>query len=161
MGLPGIQMWTWTLCVLSWMCVGQVVAGPQYLVAIPAVLEAGAETKLCASLLQPNETLDMTVTLMSQKQHITLLQKTTKAEFHSCVQFQVPLVLNQVVQKLEVELRGDNFYSKEVRKVMIKVYQPMTFVQTDKPIYLPGQTVHFRVVTLDTKLRPARQLVSV
>ncbi|KAK2846831.1 hypothetical protein Q5P01_009830 [Channa striata] len=41
---------------------------------------------------------------------------------------------------------------------MIKVYQPMTFVQSDKPIYLPGQTVHFRVVTLDTKLRPASLL---
>ncbi|XP_038548739.1 alpha-2-macroglobulin-like [Micropterus salmoides] len=157
MGLPGIQMWTWTLCVLSWMCVGQAVAGPQYMVAIPAVLEAGAETKLCASLLQPNESLDMTVTLMSQEQNKTLLKKTSSEEFHTCVQFQVPLVQNEVVQMLEVVVRGDNFYSKEVRKVMIKVYQPMTFVQTDKPIYLPGQTVHFRVVTLDTKFRPASQ----
>lgn len=26
------------------------------------------------------------------------------------------------------------------KKIMIRVYQPMTFVQTDKPIHLPGQT---------------------
>ena len=50
------------------------------------------------------------------------------------------------VQELEVEVQGDTFYSKEVRKVMIKVYQPMTFVQTDKPIYLPGQTGNFEQI---------------
>ncbi|XP_038548731.1 alpha-2-macroglobulin-like isoform X3 [Micropterus salmoides] len=161
MGLPGIQMWTWTLCVLSWMCVGQAVARPQYLVAIPAVLEAGAETKLCASLLQPNESLDMTVTLMSQEQNTMLLKETSSKTFHTCTQFKVPLVQNKVVQMLEVEVRGDNFYSKKVTKVMIKVYEPMTFVQTDKPIYLPGQTVHFRVVTLDTKFRPASRLYNI
>ncbi|XP_044057402.1 ovostatin homolog 2-like [Siniperca chuatsi] len=112
----------------------------QYMVAIPAVLEAGAETKVCASLLQPNETLVMSVTLMSQEQNIALLKETSSIEFHTCTQFKAPLVQNEVVQKLEVEVQGDNFYSKEVRKVVIKVYQPMTFVQTDKPIYLPGQT---------------------
>ena len=47
---------------------------------------------------------------------------------------------NEVVQKFQVEVRGETFYSKEVRKVMIRSYQPMTFIQTDKPIYLPGQT---------------------
>lgn len=53
---------------------------------------------------------------------------------------QVPLVQTDEVQNFKVEVRGRTFYSKEDRKVMIKVYQPMTFVQTDKPIYLPGQT---------------------
>uniref|UniRef100_A0A8P4KQB8 Alpha-2-macroglobulin n=1 Tax=Dicentrarchus labrax TaxID=13489 RepID=A0A8P4KQB8_DICLA len=168
MGHLGIQMWTWTVCVLlSWMCVGIscmcvcFCVCRQYMVAIPAVLEAGAKTKFCASLLQPNETLVMTVTLMSQEKNTTLLQKTSSEAFHSCEQFQAPLVQNEMVQTLEVKVRGNTYYSKEVRKVKIKVYQPVTFIQTDKPIYLPGQTVHFRVVSLDTKLRPASQLVSV
>uniref|UniRef100_A0A7N8XN56 Alpha-2-macroglobulin-like n=1 Tax=Mastacembelus armatus TaxID=205130 RepID=A0A7N8XN56_9TELE len=134
-----------------------------YMVAVPAVLEAGAETKFCASLLQPNETLVMTVSLTSEERRrrrrgSTLLKQRASVEFHICAQFKVPLVKKQEVQTFEVEVRGDTFYSKEVRKVMIQVYQPMTFVQTDKPLYLPGQTVHFRVVTLDTKFRPANQL---
>ncbi|XP_028429213.1 alpha-2-macroglobulin isoform X3 [Perca flavescens] len=162
MGRPGIQMWTWKLCVfLSWMCVGQAVAGPQYMVAIPAILESGAETKFCTSLLQPSETLEMSVTLMSQEANTTLLKKTSSEEFHTCTEFKVPLVQDEVVQNFEVEVRGDTFYSKEVRKVKIKVYRPMTFIQTDKPIYLPGQTVHFRVITLDTKLRPVNQLYDI
>uniref|UniRef100_A0A3B4XCA1 Alpha-2-macroglobulin-like n=1 Tax=Seriola lalandi dorsalis TaxID=1841481 RepID=A0A3B4XCA1_SERLL len=132
----------------------------QYMVAVPAVLEAGAETKFCASLLQPNETLVMTVTLISQVKNTTLLKRTSSEEFHTCTHFKVPVVQNKEVQKFEVEVRGDTFYSKEIRKVMIKAYQPMTFVQTDKPIYLPGQTVHFRVITLDTRLRPVGQLDS-
>uniref|UniRef100_A0A7N8XM52 Alpha-2-macroglobulin-P-like n=1 Tax=Mastacembelus armatus TaxID=205130 RepID=A0A7N8XM52_9TELE len=129
-----------------------------YMVAVPAVLEAGAETKFCASLLQPNEPLVMTVSLTSEGNNSTLLKQTSSEEFHICAQFKVPLVKKQEVQTFEVEVRGDTFYSKEVRKVMIQVYQPMTFVQTDKPLYLPGQTVHFRVVTLDTKFRPANRL---
>uniref|UniRef100_A0A8C9X830 Alpha-2-macroglobulin n=1 Tax=Sander lucioperca TaxID=283035 RepID=A0A8C9X830_SANLU len=132
----------------------------QYMVAIPAILESGAETKFCASLLQPSETLEMSVTLMSQEKNTILLKKSSSKEFHTCTEFKVPLVQDEVVQNFVVEVRGNTFYSKEVRKVKIKVYRPMTFIQTDKPIYLPGQTVHFRVITLDTKLRPVNQLVS-
>lgn len=59
------------------------------MVAIPAVVEAGAQTRFCVSLLQPSETLVMTVTLISQEKRTVLFEKTTSTEFHICVQFQV------------------------------------------------------------------------
>uniref|UniRef100_A0AAZ1X7C1 Alpha-2-macroglobulin-like n=1 Tax=Oreochromis aureus TaxID=47969 RepID=A0AAZ1X7C1_OREAU len=147
-----------TLCVLlSWMNVDQAVAEPQYLVAIPAVIEAGAEAKFCATLRQPSGTLVMTVTLKSREKNTTLFTHTSNEEFQTCVQFKAPLVQKEV-QIFQVEVRGDTFYSKQVTKVMIQAYDTFTFIQTDKPIYLPGQKVNFRVVTMDNKMRPANQL---
>uniref|UniRef100_A0AAZ1XJ68 Alpha-macroglobulin receptor-binding domain-containing protein n=1 Tax=Oreochromis aureus TaxID=47969 RepID=A0AAZ1XJ68_OREAU len=110
----------------------------QYLVAIPAVIEAGAEAKFCATLRQPSGTLVMTVTLMSREKNTTLFTHTSNEAFQTCVQFKAPLVQKEV-QHFQVEVRGDTFYSKQVTKVMIQAYDPFTFIQTDKPIYLPGQ----------------------
>lgn len=142
-----------------------------YWVVIPGVLESGQLNKMSVSLIKPNETLHVTVTLTSEEQNITIHTETaTSADIHSSIEFlvncqrtktnhtmldksrkstpnnfllnkmlQVPSVEEQQVRNLEVVVRGENFYSKEVRKVMIKVYKPLTFVQTDKPIYLPGQ----------------------
>ncbi|XP_058489894.1 alpha-2-macroglobulin-like [Solea solea] len=162
MGRPGSQIWTWTLCVVfSGMCVAQVLGGPQYMVAIPAVLEAGAESKFCASLLQPNETLTMSVTLEDGEMKEEIFKKPSSSAFHECITFKVPLLGNNKVVNFVVLLQGDIYFSKEIRKVMIKTFDPMTFIQTDKPLYLPGQTVHFRVVTLDTKFRPASRVYDV
>uniref|UniRef100_A0A3P9C5C0 Alpha-2-macroglobulin n=1 Tax=Maylandia zebra TaxID=106582 RepID=A0A3P9C5C0_9CICH len=110
----------------------------QYLVAIPAVIEAGAEAKFCATLRQPSGTLVMTVTLMSREKNTTLFTHTSNEAFQTCVQFEAPLVQKEV-QHFQVEVRGDTFYSKQVRKVMIRASDTFTFIQTDKPIYLPGQ----------------------
>uniref|UniRef100_A0A8L0DVB0 Uncharacterized protein n=1 Tax=Oncorhynchus mykiss TaxID=8022 RepID=A0A8L0DVB0_ONCMY len=125
-----------------------------YMVAVPAVIQAGSEAKLCASLLQPNETLVMTVSLMADGQNKRLLHQSSDQEFHRCVQFQAPRVKSDKVLNFKVEVRGETFLSTEERRVMIKPYSPMTFIQTDKPIYKPGQTVLFRVVTLDTHFSP-------
>ncbi|XP_045067653.1 alpha-2-macroglobulin-like isoform X2 [Coregonus clupeaformis] len=162
MVLPGLQVWRWILfACIHWICVCQETAGPVYMVAIPAVIQAGSEAKLCASLLQPNETLVMTISLMADGQNNILLHKSSDQEFHRCFQFQAPHVKSDKVQNFKVEVRGDTFLSTEERKVMIKPYSPMTFIQTDKPIYNPGQTVHFRVVTLDTNFSPVNQLYNI
>uniref|UniRef100_A0A3P8QBB8 Alpha-2-macroglobulin bait region domain-containing protein n=1 Tax=Astatotilapia calliptera TaxID=8154 RepID=A0A3P8QBB8_ASTCA len=88
--------------------------------------------------------------------NVTQLAKTYSQTNILC--FQVPVVTNEEVMDFQVKVEGSGFQSEEVRKVLIRAYKPQTFIQTDKPIYLPGQQVHFRVVTLDSKLRPASTL---
>uniref|UniRef100_A0A8C8D407 Uncharacterized protein n=1 Tax=Oncorhynchus tshawytscha TaxID=74940 RepID=A0A8C8D407_ONCTS len=159
---PGLQVWKWILfACFHWLCVCQETPRPVYMVAIPAVIQAGSEAKLCASLLQPNETLVMTISLIANEQNKILLQESSDQEFHRCFQFQAPHVESDEVQHFKVKVQGETFLSTEEKKVMIKPYSPMTFVQTDKPIYNPGQTVNFRVITLDTNFSPVNQLVSV
>uniref|UniRef100_A0AAZ3S9J4 Alpha-2-macroglobulin-like n=1 Tax=Oncorhynchus tshawytscha TaxID=74940 RepID=A0AAZ3S9J4_ONCTS len=148
MVLPGLQVWRWILfACIHWLCVCQETPRPIYMVAVPAVIQAGSEAKLCASLLQPNETLVMTVSLMADGQNKRLLHQSSDQEFHRCFQFQVSPALSDKVQNFKVEVRGETFLSTEERRVMIKPYSPMTFIQTDKPIYNPGQTGNVRAGT--------------
>ncbi len=52
---------------------------------------------------------------------------------------QAPQVDGELVQSLRVILQGRFFKMTEERKVMFRSYLPLTLIQTDKPIYNPGQ----------------------
>uniref|UniRef100_A0A8C7XVP9 Alpha-2-macroglobulin-like n=1 Tax=Oryzias sinensis TaxID=183150 RepID=A0A8C7XVP9_9TELE len=134
-------MLTWTLFVL--LCKiskGDAQEEIQYVVAVPGVIESGTEAKFCASLLELNQAVVMTVVLKSKEKNTTLLERTSDKKFHECTEFQAPTVQNEEVHILEVSVQSNTFYSKKSQKIMIKAFQPKPFVQTDKPIYLPGQT---------------------
>uniref|UniRef100_A0A8C2KPC1 Alpha-2-macroglobulin-like n=1 Tax=Cyprinus carpio TaxID=7962 RepID=A0A8C2KPC1_CYPCA len=128
-----------------------------FMVTFPAVIESGSEAKLCASLLKPNESLVMNIYLVHGDQSTLLLQEKAEEEFHRCFNFKAPLVEAESVQTMKVELQGESFKMTEERKVIFRSYHPLTFIQTDKPIYIPGQTVNFRVVTMDTNFAPLDQ----
>ncbi|XP_043115318.1 alpha-2-macroglobulin-like isoform X2 [Puntigrus tetrazona] len=136
------------------------VSRPSFMVTFPVVIESGSEAKLCASLLNPNESLVMNIYLVHGDQSTLLLQEKAEEEFHRCFNFKTPLVEAESVQTIKVELQGKNFKMTEERKVMLRRYNNLTFIQTDKPIYIPGQTVHFRVVTMDRNFVPFDQKYS-
>ncbi|XP_048039618.1 alpha-2-macroglobulin-like [Megalobrama amblycephala] len=130
-----------------------------FMVTFPAVIESGSDAKLCATLLNPQEHLTMTVSLLDDKKGMTeLVNVCSTMPFHRCFDFKAPRVDGESVQNLKVEVQGKVFRATEERKVMFKPYLPLTFIQTDKPIYNPGQTVNFRVVTMDVKFVPLDQM---
>uniref|UniRef100_A0AAR2LR97 NTR domain-containing protein n=1 Tax=Pygocentrus nattereri TaxID=42514 RepID=A0AAR2LR97_PYGNA len=130
-----------------------------FMVTFPAVIESGSEATLCTSLLKPNEILQMTIYLVHDNHNRTLLQETVEEEFHRCSQFKAPQVEGDSVQEIRVDVKGESFEMTKKRKVMFKSYNPLTFIQTDKPIYNPGQTVNFRVVTMDKHFIPLKKEV--
>ncbi|XP_034024636.1 alpha-2-macroglobulin-like [Thalassophryne amazonica] len=162
MGLLGIPTWMLFVC-LSWLCVGQVGARTHYMVAVPAVIEAGSEARFCASLLWLNETTRMIITLNKNTVEASniIYDKWSREGFHECHTFQAPMVSKQEIYNFEVEIRGGAaFPPRQVRKIIFKRYKPFTFIQTDRPIYSPGQEVQFRIMTLDTNLRSVSQVYS-
>uniref|UniRef100_A0A4W4F4K1 Alpha-macroglobulin receptor-binding domain-containing protein n=1 Tax=Electrophorus electricus TaxID=8005 RepID=A0A4W4F4K1_ELEEL len=130
-----------------------------FMVTFPAVIESGTEAKLCASLLRPNETLQMTIYLIHNNHSRTLVEETVEEEFHRCSQFKAPEVDGQSLQEIKVQVKGESFEMTEKSRVLFKSYNTLTFIQTDKPIYNPGQTVNFRVVTMDSNFVPLEQKV--
>ncbi|CAM4547116.1 unnamed protein product [Leuciscus chuanchicus] len=87
-----------------------------------------------------------------------LVKHVSSVPFHRCFCFQAPRVDGESVQKLKVEVQGKDFRATDESKIMFRRYLSLTFIQTDKPIYNPGQTVNFRVVTMDPKFVPLDQM---
>ncbi|XP_035389881.1 alpha-2-macroglobulin-like [Electrophorus electricus] len=146
-------------CLIFCTVYGQT-SGPFFMVTFPAVIESGTEAKLCASLLRPNETLQMTIYLIHNNHSRTLVEETVEEEFHRCSQFKAPEVDGQSLQEIKVQVKGESFEMTEKSRVLFKSYNTLTFIQTDKPIYNPGQTVNFRVVTMDSNFVPLEQKYS-
>uniref|UniRef100_A0A4W4F6Z6 Alpha-macroglobulin receptor-binding domain-containing protein n=1 Tax=Electrophorus electricus TaxID=8005 RepID=A0A4W4F6Z6_ELEEL len=131
-----------------------------FMVTFPAVIESGSEAKLCVSLLRPNETLQMTIYLIHNNHSRTLVEETVEEEFHRCSQFKAPEVDGQSLQEIKVQVKGESFEMTKKSRVLFKSYSKLTFIQTDKPIYNPGQTVNFRVVAMDSNFVPLEQKYS-
>ncbi|XP_060754040.1 alpha-2-macroglobulin-like [Neoarius graeffei] len=135
-------------------------SGPYFMVTFPAVIESGSDAKFCVSLLKPNEALQLNIYLVHNNQCRTLLQETVEKEIHHCSHFEAPQVEHASVQEIKVEVKGERFKITEKRKVMFKSYNTLVFIQTDKPIYNPGQTVNFRIVSMDSNFIPIKQKYS-
>ncbi|XP_058244688.1 alpha-2-macroglobulin-like protein 1 [Hemibagrus wyckioides] len=73
-----------------------------------------------------------------------------KEEYHRCVPFQVPVVTVELVASINIQINGSQTFLNKTTQILITPPTQLTFIQTDKPIYKPGQTVKFRIVSVDT-----------
>ncbi|KAM8821945.1 alpha-2-macroglobulin-like protein 1 [Eudromia elegans] len=124
-----------------------------YAVAIPSQLYYPFSEKVCLQLSRKEAVpISVTVTLQSKAENKTLiLESISQLTFFHCTSFQVPAPVgkpHEVAFIVITVLEASSEFQKK-QKVLIKHADKKTFIQTDKPVYKPGQIVKLRTVTLD------------
>ncbi|XP_016326682.1 alpha-2-macroglobulin-like protein 1 [Sinocyclocheilus anshuiensis] len=130
-----------------------------YLVTVTSQAVGGNTETLCVHIHEPKETLSIVVTLRTNNLDLTILQQGfIKNDFYKCVPFKVPVVTVESVASVNVAIQGAETSLKKTTQILIKPPQNLLFIQSDKPIYKPGQTIKFRIVSLDSGLLPHNQV---
>ncbi len=126
-----------------------------YTAVIPAVLQAGSKQAISIALFSGKEPTHGSVNVILSKdgQEISRAQGNIKG--NGMVQLNVPEIAEG---DYTLQVKGNGFQDEAQVKVENKF---IIFLETDKPIYKPGQTVRMRVMTLNPELRPATGSVTV
>ena len=119
-----------------------------YLVSAPSVLRAGQTQGVTVSLLSGQRPAAGDVRLSLTDRGRTLAQAHASVSGTDTIALDVPADLRGSYM-LEVE--GPGFHNSAPLKVADGT---VIFVETDKPIYKPGQDIHVRVLRVDAELRP-------
>ncbi|CAM4443241.1 unnamed protein product [Caretta caretta] len=127
------------------------------MVVIPADLHYPSSQAACVHINYNAGKLYVTLLLEhSGGQDVLLRKEITKEKTFGCRKFQVVLPANSTeeVASIKLFITGRRIDVHEEKKVLIRRVNSGTFIQTDKPIYKPGQTVKFRIVTLNEDFIP-------
>ncbi|XP_034642037.1 alpha-2-macroglobulin-like protein 1 [Trachemys scripta elegans] len=133
----------------------------RYMVVIPADLHYPSSQAACVHINYNAGKLYATLVLeRSGGQDVLLRKEITKEKTFECVKFQVVLPANSTeeVARIKLFITGRRIDIHEEKKVLIRRVNSGTFIQTDKPIYKPGQTVKFRIVTLNEDFIPLNDM---
>ncbi len=131
-------------------------AADSYVAVVPDVLHVGRAEALSLSLSRGGQVVkdNIEVSLFKDNKLVTSAKQVVNGA--GTVTINIPQ--NVPEGKYEVQVKGNGFSDKA--QVMIeKSY--LVFVETDKPIYKPGQTIEMRVLTLDPDLKPVTENATV
>ncbi|XP_009068689.1 PREDICTED: alpha-2-macroglobulin-like protein 1, partial [Acanthisitta chloris] len=134
----------------------------KYVVTCPAVIYHPHTAMLWVHLSGLKEPVQVTIQLQREDgtPNITLLEKVVQEpQLHLNITFPAPAPTGgkQEIVDLHLSIQGDSLNVSEHKKVMLKTLEPGIFIQTDKAVYLPGQEVKFRIVSLDKDFTPSNQ----
>ncbi|AWO98490.1 putative alpha-2-macroglobulin-like isoform 2 [Scophthalmus maximus] len=132
-----------------------------FAVTVSSQVTGGKQETLCAHIHGPTEAVSLNVSLDMDSGSTVILEEDVKQDFYRCLNFQVPVVSRKTVASISVTIQGESASMSKKTKILI---EPPTFIhimQTDKPIYKPGQTVQFRIVSMDTNFIPVDRVYRV
>uniref|UniRef100_A0A8C0XD05 Alpha-2-macroglobulin n=1 Tax=Castor canadensis TaxID=51338 RepID=A0A8C0XD05_CASCN len=134
----------------------------QYMVLVPSKLHTEIPQKSCLHLYHLNETVTVSAFLESSWGNKNLFDNlVVDKDLFKCISFTLPRSSSsEEVVFFSVHIKGPTHEFRKKTVVLIKNKESVVFVQTDKPMYKPGQSVKFRIVSVDKSLRPLHELVS-
>ncbi|XP_061435746.1 alpha-2-macroglobulin-like [Lethenteron reissneri] len=164
MGMAG-HAFLLLLCALAAVVSADEQSSGHYLVFVPSELHALSSERLCVSLLGVTGEVTFRATLHYKDSRDTshvaqnhtvvgevdagVLLQPSGGDLHHCFSFTVPDVQGTTYANLVVRAAGEGLNFTKTHAVVVRKAKDVVFVQTDKPVYKPGQSVKFRVVTLD------------
>ncbi|NXY54021.1 A2MG protein, partial [Callaeas wilsoni] len=132
-----------------------------YMVLVPFLIHTDSHEKVCVQLTHLNESVTLSATLEYPGENRSLIEDVvSEKDVFTCIPFSLPKSRLPSPVTLTVTVTGDTLQFKSRKSVLVKNSESLVFVQTDKPIYKPGQTVLFRIVCLDEEFRPVNEMVS-
>jgi len=130
-------------------------AATAYTAIIPAILQAGSKQTVSVALFAGQTPTSGKISLAILKDGQEISRSNSKINKISEFQLDVPAVPEG---EYTLKLLGDNFTDEAQVKIANNF---LIFLETDKPIYKPGQTLHMRLMTLDAELKPSSESVTV
>ena len=131
-----------------------------YLAVAPAVLRAGQTENISVSLFDGAEPAQGAVQLTLMQDGVPVAQTTEFVQGVASVPLTVP-ALPAGDYDLHIVSSGDDGTQFEDTSSVSVQNPTILFLQTDKPIYRPGQQIHMRVLRLDPDLKPSPGPVTV
>ncbi|NXG39744.1 OVOS protein, partial [Dromaius novaehollandiae] len=133
----------------------------QYVLLVPTVVQSDSPQSACVQFHNLSEPLSVSILLEYSSIQTTLFEESvTENDFFKCSKFKVPPATSDPLAFITFSAKGTTVNLAERRSVAIKNVDNTVFIQTDKPIYKPGQKVMFRVIALDSQFRPVQETVS-
>ncbi|NWX05013.1 OVOS protein, partial [Caloenas nicobarica] len=146
------------LSILSLNWIATVSSEPQYVLLVPTVVRSDSPQTACVQFHSLREPLSLSVILEYGSIRKTLFEEfVTRSDFFKCREFKVPPAASDPLAFISFSAKGTTVNLAERRSVAIQNVDSSVFIQTDKPIYKPGQKVMFRVVALDSQFRPVQE----
>ncbi|XP_044155643.1 alpha-2-macroglobulin-like protein 1 [Bufo gargarizans] len=156
--------WTRTFCVglILLQILGASEGTLHFATIFPSELRAQHPEHICLQLEGAEGQSNVKISLTLNDKETILVEKDLHGDIFNCLVFQVPNpVENEAVGTITLSLKSSGESHTNSSKVLVKKQLSKILVQTDKAVYKPGQTVKFRILSLNEDFKPENILIPV
>ncbi len=136
-------------------CCQPVAAAESYVAVVPQVLHCGTTEAISLSLFSGDRLVPGRVEVALLKAGETVVRGEANIDGKGVIELAIPDIEEG---EYEISVKGSGFEDKASVRVERSL---LIFLESDKPIYKPGQTIQIRVVTLNSELKPISESVTV